>query len=506
MKIHFHLPTSTRFHRHYPVFKRVLSCCVALVASIVPMSGQSNLTAYEYWFDDHFDNRTVVAISPTTTFDLITTLGVTDLSLGLHAYHIRFKDDSSRFSSVISQAFISGGNQNLIDRFQYWFDDHYSLATTVNIAPQAQYNMISTIDAVALSRGMHRIHFRYREVGGVWSSITSAFFLKSGEGLSPINLMDAYTYWLDDAVESATLVTLDAPTNPLDLITNIDMTGVPHGNHVIHFQFKDLSGLWSSVVSDTIMKNPLPIASFSSPNSVVCLGEYVEFVNESFDADSMLWDFGDGTLSSELNPTHLYALPGVYDVSLTATDSVSGIDSTFFAAGFITVLGDVNADFTTDVNDGTVSFTNNCMYASDYLWNFGDGNTSDEFEPLHTYTADGTYIVTLVASNACGDATVSSEVIIVGAGILDLSTIGEINIYPNPFHDNLQISIKREGTTSLDIRLYDTNGKEISIITHQPAVPSEYIFNWSSGSLPAGMYILKIKSANTEVFYRIVKI
>jgi PKD repeat protein len=301
-------------------------------------------------------------------------------------------------------------------------------------------------------------------------------------------------------------VTLDAPTNPLDLITNIDMTGVPHGNHVIHFQFKDLSGLWSSVVSDTIMKNPLPIASFSSPNSVVCLGEYVEFVNESFDADSMLWDFGDGILSSKLNPTHLFALPGVYDVSLTATDSVSGIDSTFFAAGFITVLGDVNADFTTDVNDGTVSFTNNCMHASDYLWNFGDGNTSDEFEPLHTYTADGTYIVTLVASNACGDATVSSEVIIVGAGILDLSTIGEINIYPNPFHDNLQISIKREGTTSLDIRLYDTNGKEISIITHQPAVPSEYIFNWSSGSLPAGMYILKIKSANTEVFYRIVKI
>jgi PKD repeat protein len=506
MKRSFFLPIANSSIIHHPIWRGLLLCCVAILILVSRSRSQNYLTAYEYWIDNNFDNRTIVTISPTTALELNTTIDIENLSLGLHQYHIRFADDSSRFSSVISQIFIAGGDQNLINGFQYWFDDNNSLTTTVDVTPQTHYNFNSTIDASALTRGMHRIHFRYRETGGVWSGITSAFFQKSGEGSSAINLIDGYKYWLDDAYESTSVVSLSAPANPYELITEIDMTAIPQGDHVTHFQFKDLSGLWSSILSDTITKNPFPIALFSTPDPLVCLGENVQFINESFDADSMLWDFGDGTISSAFDPAHLYALPGIYNVSLTATDSTSGLDSTFVATGFVTVLGEVNASFATDIDNGSVTFTNNSTNATNYLWDFGDENTSDEFQPQHTYTADGTYTVTLVASNACGDASVSFDVTIVGVGIRDLSHVGEINIYPNPFHDAMQISIRSEEASGIDIRLYDTHGKEISKIVSQSSVPSEFIYNWSDTSLPAGMYVLKITSLKSEVFYRVVKI
>jgi len=57
------------------------------------------------------------------------------------------------------------------------------------------------------------------------------------------------------------------------------------------------------------------------------MGDLIVFSNQSFEGDSFKWSFGDGTFSNDFEPVHYYSQPGVYNVSLTAIDSESGLDS-----------------------------------------------------------------------------------------------------------------------------------------------------------------------------------
>lgn len=73
--------------------------------------------------------------------------------------------------------------------------------------------------------------------------------------------------------------------------------------------------------------------------------------------------------------------------------------------------------FTFTVDGTTVTFTNTSTLADSYLWDFGDGGTSIETNPIHTYTADGYYTVSLTAYNANGEST-ESQFVIISSGIL----------------------------------------------------------------------------------------
>ena len=138
----------------------------------------------------------------------------------------------------------------------------------------------------------------------------------------------------------------------------------------------------------------------------------VSFTNESENADYYLWDFGDGSKSGTENPTHTYAAGGEYTVTLTAT----GSEETDTAAKPVTVSSDDPGDpvppvasFSFTADELTVTFSNSSQNAASSDWNFGDGNSSSDANPTHTYASAGTYEVTLEVTNADGtDATSSS--------------------------------------------------------------------------------------------------
>lgn len=71
---------------------------------------------------------------------------------------------------------------------------------------------------------------------------------------------------------------------------------------------------------------------------------------------------------------------------------------------------EVKAMFSYEAEDATVTFTNMSKNADSYAWNFGDGETSTEANPVHTYAAAGTYTVELKATNAGGSKTYSEEI------------------------------------------------------------------------------------------------
>ena len=126
------------------------------------------------------------------------------------------------------------------------------------------------------------------------------------------------------------------------------------------------------------------------------------------------WSFGDGNISSLQNPAHLYVTPGLYAVSLTAANSgssatevkegyieVTNISSgqppeVSFTANPVTGDAPLNVRFNSTVS-GSAPFT--------YLWTFGDGTTSTDQNPVHTYASAGTYDVSLTVTNAYGTDT-----------------------------------------------------------------------------------------------------
>lgn len=124
---------------------------------------------------------------------------------------------------------------------------------------------------------------------------------------------------------------------------------------------------------------------------------------------SWSWNFGDGNTSSDQNPSHNYDSPGDYTVTLT----VSGKDAsnTLKIDNLIKVgHGLPKSGFTGDRTSGDapllIRFTNNSTGSiNSYLWNFGDGYTSSDANPTHTYQKPGTYTVSLTVTGPGGSDT-----------------------------------------------------------------------------------------------------
>ena len=176
------------------------------------------------------------------------------------------------------------------------------------------------------------------------------------------------------------------------------------GMHVI--TYKTLLDQYGCYGMDTIHINvimpPAPIADFE-PDTSGCTPFKVHFINKSTSAESYLWDFGDKTYSSEINPTHIYYIPGNYIVKLTATN----ISGQSIHNGLISVFQNPTASFTiypTDVinNSQVVTFSDYSFYAVSWSWDFGDGKNSAEVNPWHKYESEGIYNVTLTVKSQDG--------------------------------------------------------------------------------------------------------
>ena len=126
---------------------------------------------------------------------------------------------------------------------------------------------------------------------------------------------------------------------------------------------------------------------------------------------SWKWNFGDGTSSTAKNPTHKYSKAGKYTVTLTATNAAGS--KTVKKSNYITVTTAATkpvADFWGSQPSGNaplkVTFTETSKGSpTSWKWNFGDGKSSTEKSPTHTYSAAGTYTVKLTATNAAGSST-----------------------------------------------------------------------------------------------------
>lgn len=146
-------------------------------------------------------------------------------------------------------------------------------------------------------------------------------------------------------------------------------------------------------------------SNFTSSDTTGCAPQSISFYNPNAGLASSFWDFGDGSTSTQATPNHTYVLPGTYTVTLVVT-TTSGCVDTIRKTNYITLGIRPEPSFTFTPNSGcgplTVSFTNTSTNFVSCQWWFGDGTTSTDINPVHTYTAGGVFSVTLKCWGANG--------------------------------------------------------------------------------------------------------
>jgi len=143
-----------------------------------------------------------------------------------------------------------------------------------------------------------------------------------------------------------------------------------------------------------------------------CQNEQVAFTNTSASATSWSWDFGDEGVSSDQNPVHTYTEPGEYVVSLTVTNT-NGCTSSA-AEDIIIHPKDAQITLPQQACENTaLNFAATSTEGVTWAWDFGDGTTSDQQNPDHTYTNDGNYAITLNVTNSFGCVATANEELVV---------------------------------------------------------------------------------------------
>lgn len=164
------------------------------------------------------------------------------------------------------------------------------------------------------------------------------------------------------------------------------------------------NGACSDTSSQTVqIIPPPPIANFLGPASG-CAPLTVAFEDESDYVTSWNWFFGDGGTASVSDPVYTYYQPGTYTVTLTVEGILPGTTASMTQEAIIEVYPTAVAAFTVtpseiSVPGDPVYMVNLSQGAEIYTWDFGDGNSSDEMNPVHYYQEEGVYTITLTANN-----------------------------------------------------------------------------------------------------------
>ena len=221
--------------------------------------------------------------------------------------------------------------------------------------------------------------------------------------------------------------------------------------------------------------------------------------NQSYGATQQLWDFGDGTTSSDIHPSHTYASPGTYTVKL----KVSNGDCADSTSVEVTMIFCPVADFDFTAEGLSASFTDISDYATSAFWDFGDGDTGSYNNPVHQYAAAGTYSVQLIATNSIGcKDTVSKSITMISTGNKNPDEEITMEVFPNPTEDFIFIRLPIPSHEKTVIEIFSITG-ECIYKAERENLTSETVH---LRPFPAGLYNLRLVQGKTQLHKKIVKL
>lgn len=218
-------------------------------------------------------------------------------------------------------------------------------------------------------------------------------------------------------------------------------------------------------------------------DTAICVGEAVFL--DAGNPYSVLWSTGQ-------TDTAIYAgTAGTYSVEV---ESLYGCHSGDSVTVSVNPLPDAEFDVNAQSNF-TFAFTPDVSGGGDYLWNFGDGNTSTDEMATHTYSQAGAYTVSLTVTDANGCLAATTQGVQTQTlSVQEAQGMG-LSVYPNPFKE--EIHVRTNGSSPVLLRLVSVNGEVL--------YESEYggtNIDMALPNMPAGMYYLWIKTQEGQTFTR----
>lgn len=233
----------------------------------------------------------------------------------------------------------------------------------------------------------------------------------------------------------------------------------------------------------------IPLAGFTADLQAGCPPFQVQFADTSSGLiNQRQWLFPGGVPdnSIEANPLITYATIGQWEVQLIVFNA-TGSD-TLLQDQYLIVLPSPTANFTYTGNSATYSFINTSQEIDSTMiqWNFGDGNSSTEVSPEHSYAGSGSYDVQLIVENTCGMDTILQTVEVLIDGVNELNFPAEVQLFPNPNKGQFVLLIQGEATEEIQLRIFNILGQKMHAETidfRSGLLSKNYRFsNWGEGA------------------------
>jgi len=193
------------------------------------------------------------------------------------------------------------------------------------------------------------------------------------------------------------------------------------GIYTVILTVTDDDGTKNTTSKQINVTNTPPTANFTWYPKNATDVQPTQFTDQSTDIDGTIvnwtWDFGDGNISYEQNPTHTYTDNDTYNVTLTVIDDDGASDTITKQITVSNVAPVPDFNWTPEIpttsdnvqfNDHSIDFDGTII---SWHWGFGDGNTSTEQNPQHKYADNGSYTVTLtITDNDGAISTISKQI------------------------------------------------------------------------------------------------
>lgn len=283
-------------------------------------------------------------------------------------------------------------------------------------------------------------------------------------------------------------------------LQNPTVTYSAAGTYPVTLTASNAAGAGTASQMNFIAVFPLPEASFD----LVTDSTIFTFTNTSANATSYLWDFGDGTFSTDTNPVHTFAgSPCSERLIVLTSNNNCGADSDTL----LIPHGDPvspTASFTYDATDLAVTFSNTSQFTESYLWDFGDGTTSTEANPVHTYANPGQYLVQLTVEEYCGILNdIEAQTLVLTVPASEPSRLGHFRLFPNPNAGFFSLEINGKPQEELVFSLLHPDGQLIGRQSFGFQTGAlQHTFDFSD--LAPGVYMLQVTAQAETKYARLV--